>query len=202
METIIIGILILTSIIGLAFIVERGLALRWKKVIPPGIESALENCRTPEDVATLKQVCLGQPSPMGRLLVVAIEHLDWPHQETVDALQTRARHEVVRLERGLVILEIIVGIGPLLGLTGTIFGMITLFSGLGEAGLGDSSVFARGIAIALNATLLGLLVAIPSLVAWSYYNRKVERMAVEMATYCEDFLRRQSRSKRRAQTDY
>ncbi len=196
METYIIGALVLTSIIGLAFIVERGVALRWSKVIPPGVESALENCRTEEDVTMLKQVCLGQPSPLGRLLVVAIEHLDWTREETVDALQTRARHEVIKLERGLVILEIIVGIGPLMGLTGTIFGMIKLFGGLSAAGLGDNSAFASGISIALYATLLGLIVAIPSLIAWSYYNRKVERMAVEMATFCDDFLRRQYRLRR------
>lgn len=196
MENYIIVALILTSIVGLTFIVERGLALRWKKVLPPGVESALESCRTEPDVDTLKQVCLGQPSPLSRLLVVAIEHLDWPREETVDALQTRARHEVVKLERGLVILEIIVGIGPLLGLTGTIIGMITLFGSLSEAGLGDSSMFARGISTALTATLLGLLVSIPSLIAWSYYNRKVERMAVEMASYCDDFLRRQYRLRR------
>lgn len=196
MENYIIGALILTSIVGLTFIVERGLALRWSKVIPPGVESALENCRTEENVATLKQVCLGQPSPLGRLLVVAIEHLDWTREETVDAIQTRARHEVVKLERGLIILEIIVGIGPLMGLTGTIFGMIKLFGALGESGLTDNAAFAGGISIALYATLLGLIVAIPSLIAWSYYNRKVERMAVEMATFCDDFLRRQYRLRR------
>ncbi|HAV63617.1 MAG TPA: biopolymer transporter ExbB, partial [Verrucomicrobiales bacterium] len=133
---------------------------------------------------------------LSRLLVVAIEHLDWPREETMDALQTRARHEIVKLERGLVVLEIIVGIGPLMGLVGTIIGMITLFGSLSEAGLGDSSVFAKGIALALNATLMGLLVSIPSLVAWSYYNRKVERMAVEMASLCDEFLRRQHRLRR------
>jgi biopolymer transport protein ExbB len=198
METFIIGALILTSIVGITFIVERGLALRWQQVIPPGVEAALENCRSPEEVATLKQVCLGHPSPLSRLLVVAIEHLDQPREETVDALQTRARHEIVKLERGLVVLEVIVGIGPLMGLTGTIIGMITMFGSLSEAGLGDSSVFARGIAIALYATLLGLIVAIPSLVAWSYYNRKVERMAVEIATLTDEFLRRQHRLRRPA----
>jgi biopolymer transport protein ExbB len=198
METFIFILLILTSIAGLTFIIERGLALRWQRVIPTGVEAALENCRQPEDVATLKQVCLGQPSPLSRLLVVAIEHLDQPREETVDALQTRARHELVKLERGLVVLEIIVGIGPLLGLTGTIIGMIMLFGNLSEAGLGDSSRFAQGIATALYATLLGLIVAIPSLVAWSYYNRKVERMAVEMATLTDEFLRRQHRLRRPA----
>jgi len=196
MEIIIIGTLILTSIVGVTFIVERGLALRWNRVLPPGVEAALENCRGTEDLATLKQVCLGQPAPLSRVLVVAIEHLDWPREETVDALQTRARHEVVKLERGLVVLEIIVGIGPLLGLTGTIMGMIQLFGGLRQAGLGDSSVFAEGIATALYATLLGLIVSIPSLVAWSYYNRKIERMAVEIASLCDEFLRRQHRLRR------
>jgi biopolymer transport protein ExbB len=196
MESIIIVVLLLTSIVGLTFIVERGLALRWNRVIPPGVEAALENCRAAEDVATLKQVCLGQPSPLSRVMIVAIEHLDWPREETVDALQTRARHEVVKLERGLVVLEIIVGIAPLLGLTGTIIGMIGMFSSLNKAGLGDSSIFAQGISVVLYATLLGLVVAIPSLVAWSYYNRKVERMAIEMASLSDDFLRRQHRLRR------
>lgn len=193
METLIIAALIITSIVGLTYIVERGLALRWEQVIPPGVEAALEDCRTPNDISTLKQVCLGQPSALSRVLIVAIDHLDWPHDETVDALQTRARHEIIKLERGLVVLEIIVGIGPLMGLTGTIIGMITLFGSLSTAGLGDSSKFAGGIATALYATLLGLIVSIPSLVAWSYFNRKVERMAVEIASMCDEFLRRQQR---------
>jgi biopolymer transport protein ExbB len=68
---------------------------------------------------------------------------------------------------------------------------------LSQAGLGDSSVFAKGIATALYATLLGLIVAIPSLVAWSYYNRKIERMAVDIASLCDEFLRRQHRLRRR-----
>ena len=107
----------------------------------------------------------------------------------MDALEIRARYEVTRLERGLVILEIVVGIAPLLGLVGTIFGLIILFGGLGEAGLSDNSVLAEGIALALNATLLGLMTAIPSLIAWSYYNKKVETLAVEMETICDEFIR-------------
>jgi len=88
-----------------------------------------------------------------------------------------------------VILEIVVGIGPLLGLVGTIFGLIMLFATMGETGPGNTGDLARGIATALYATLFGLLTAIPSLVAWSYYSRKVESYAVEMAALCEDFVR-------------
>src|SRR6266568_558010 len=123
-------LLVPTSIVGLAFIIERGLALRWRKIIPPELEKALEICRTKEDLAMLHGICRQQPSALGRLLMVAMEHLNWPKGENADAIQTRARHEIAQMERGLVVLEIIVGIATLLGLVGTINGLITLFGGL------------------------------------------------------------------------
>ncbi len=186
-------LLVATSVVGLTFIIERGLALRWTKVIPPGVESAVENYRTQEELAMLERVCQQQPSALSRLLLIACKHLDWPKTENENAVQTRARHEVAHLERGLVVLEIVVGISPLLGLVGTIHGLITLFGDLSQTGLTDNTALAKGIAIALNTTLMGLLTAIPSLIAWSYYNKKVETFAVEMETLCDEFLRRQYR---------
>ncbi len=193
MEFFIYTLLILTSIVGLTVIVERGIALRWRKVVPPQIEAAVESCLSAQDLPMLKRVCQQHDSPASRLLLVAVEHLHWPKEENIDALETRARQEVTRLERGLVVLEIIVGIAPLLGLVGTIIGMMTLFGGIGEAGLNDASRLATGIALILNATLMGLLIAIPSLVFWSYYSKKVESIAVEMETVCDEFIRRQYR---------
>jgi biopolymer transport protein ExbB len=141
----------------------------------------------------LRRVCEQHHSPLSRLLLVAADHLQWPKADNADVVQTRARHEITRLERGLVILEIIVGIAPLLGLVGTIAGMMTLFADIGQSGLKDASLLAKGIALILNATLLGLLIAIPSLVFWSYYNKKVENIAVELETLCGEFMRRQYR---------
>ena len=181
----------LTSVVGLAFIVERGLSLRWNKVAPSAIAGALAACRTRADVKSLCRVCEQKPSPLGRLLLLASEHLDWPKDDNVDALQTAARHEIVRLERGLVVLEIIVGVAPLLGLVGTIAGMMTVFGDVGQTGLNDAAKLAAGIALILRATLWGLLIAIPSLIAWSYYSKKVEVFAVEMEARCDDFVRRQ-----------
>jgi len=192
MEALVLFVLLpLTSIIGLAFIVERGLALRWKKVVPPEVESAVESCQSSGDVAVLQRVCGQKPSPLSRLLLQAAEHLDRPQAENVDALQTRARHEIVRLERGLVVLEIIVGIAPLLGLVGTIVGMMTAFADVGQANQIDAAKLAQGVALILRATLAGLLIAIPALIAWSYYTKKVEMLAVEMETLCDEFIRRQ-----------
>lgn len=191
MENFVYILLLLTSVVGLAFIVERGLVLRWRKVVPPEIETAVESCRTREDVPMLQRVCEQHNSPLSRLLLLAAERLAWPKADNVDALQTRARHEIVRLERGLVVLEIIVGIAPLLGLVGTIVGMMDVFGDVGQMGMADAARLARGIALILRATLIGLLIAIPALVFWSYYSKKVEMLAVEMETLCDEFIRRQ-----------
>lgn len=197
MELLVYILLILTSIVGLTFIVERGLALRWKRVVPPEIEAAVDACQSREDTERLKRVCEKHASPLGRLLVLAVERLSWPKEENVDALQTRARHEIVKLERGLVVLEIIVGIAPLLGLVGTIIGMMTTFESVGQMGLSDASKLASGIALILKATLIGLLIAIPALISWSYYTKKVEMLAVEMETLCDEFVRRQYRAEKK-----
>jgi biopolymer transport protein ExbB len=197
MEIVVYVMLILTSVVGLAFIVERGWALRWRKVVPPEVEAAVESCQTREDVATLRWVCEQNPAPLSGLLLHAANHLDWPQGENVDALQTRARHEIVRLERGLVVLEIIVGIAPLLGLVGTILGMMDVFGDVGQAGLTDAGKLAGGIALILKATLIGLLIAIPALICWSYYTKKVEMLAVEMETLCDEFIRRQYRQSKK-----
>src|SRR5437899_409279 len=109
MEAFFIVILALTSIIGLAFIIERGLALRWNRVMPPAVETAAEACRSAEDRPMLRRVCEQHGSPLGRLLLAAEQHLDMPKEDNESALQTRARQEIVRLERGLVVLEIVVG---------------------------------------------------------------------------------------------
>ncbi len=189
MENIIIGVLLMASVIGLTFIVERGLALRAVKVIPPAVEGALDTFRTADDLPMLRRICQQHPSSLSRLLLLADKHRRWSKTENSTGLETYARQEISKLERGLVVLEIVVGVSPLLGLVGTIYGLIALFAGLGTTGLSDNNVLASGIALALNATLLGLITAIPSLIAWSYYNKKVESHAVKMASLCDGFLR-------------
>lgn len=193
MEPVVYVLLFVTSVVGLTFIVERGIALRWRRVVPAAVEAAVESCRSPEDVPMLRRVCEQHNSPMSRLLLLTAEHLAWPKTEAVDAVQTRARQEIARLERGLVVLEIIVGIAPLLGLVGTILGMMTAFGNVGKSGQIDPAELAKGISLILRATLFGLLIAIPSLIFWSYYSKKVESIAIEMESMCDEFLRRQYR---------
>ena len=193
MENAVYLLLGLTSVVCLGVIVWRGWVLRWNLVVPPKIVEALAECRSREDAKNVRSLCREHPSPLGRLIRLASDRLDWPKADNMDSLETAARHEVVHLERGLVVLEVIVGIAPLLGLVGTIAGMMTVFGDLGQTGLNDAAKLAQGIALILRATLAGLLIAIPSLIFWSYFTKKVEVLAVEMETLCDEFIRRQYR---------
>src|SRR6202035_3091534 len=104
-------------------------------------------------------------------------------RETLEVVQSRARQEIVRLESGLFILEIIVGIAPLLGLLGAVSGLISVFAAFGaDANAQDPHGIAKGISEALSTTIVGLAIAIPSLIAYSYFTKKVETMASEMET--------------------
>ncbi|MCI0745783.1 MAG: MotA/TolQ/ExbB proton channel family protein [Verrucomicrobia subdivision 3 bacterium] len=186
-------IFVVTSIVALTFIIERGIALRWPRIIPPNVVYAVQSYHSENQLPQLRGVCEQNPSAMSRLLLFATEHLDWSKSETVDLLETRARHEVTRLERGLIILEIVVGIAPLLGLVGTIVGLIILFGKTDLSSMQNHAEFAQGISTALWATFYGLVIAIPALVAWSYYSRKVETLAIEMESLCDEFLRKHYR---------
>ena len=191
MHTFILFLLGVTSVISLAFIIDRGLALRRKVILPPPVVDSLDLCETRSDVNTLLRFCQQhERAPLARLTTTAIEHLDWAKPDNVEALQTRARHEVNRMERGMVVLEIITGIAPLLGLVGTVFGLIEIFGEM-TSPEADTADFAGGISLALYATLSGLSIAIPSLVAWSIYNKRIETFAIEIEMLLDKFLRRQ-----------
>src|SRR4029077_15425714 len=124
------------------------------------------------------------PSALARVLNTLLQHLTWSRTEAVEAVQTRARHEVARLESGLVVLEITTGIAPLLGLLGTLSGLVGIFTAVGT----DPVAVARGIAQALHTPIRGLAVAVPSLITFNYFQRRIEVMAVEMESLVADLI--------------
>src|SRR5215475_2841506 len=175
--------LLVCSIVSVTIMILRGLALRRKMVMPGTIESEIERMAPGENPERLSRLVYHDPSSLARITRVALQHLRGPRSENVEVVQTRARHEMVRLERGLIIREIIVGIAPLLGLIGAVSGLVHVFSNLGlSSGASDTRQIALGIAEALNATVFGLSIAVPTLIGFSYFSRKVEVMSVEMET--------------------
>src|ERR1700693_6091632 len=175
--------LLACSVVAVTTIILRGIALREKNVMPLVIQSEIEPLAPGESPERLSRLVHHDNSSLARITRVALQHLRGPRSENVEVVQTRARHEMVRLERGLIVLEVIVGIAPLLGLIGAVSGLVHVFSHLGlSSGASDTRQIALGIAEALNATVFGLSIAVPTLIAFSYFSKKVEVMSVEMET--------------------
>src|SRR6266550_4025101 len=169
--------LLACSIVSVTAMILRGMALREKNVMPPLIEHEIERLDLGENPERLSRIVHHDHSSLARITRVALQHLRSPRSENVEVVQTRARHEMVRLEKGLIILEVIVGIAPLLGLIGAVSGLVHVFSNLGLSSGGggsDTRQIALGIAEALNATVFGLSIAVPTLVGFTnkcYYGR-------------------------------
>ena len=181
--------LLICSLVSITFILERGFALRRKLILQQDLKRAIDQLTLKGSLEPIERLAAPQRSVLARLVIKCLDHLAWSKAENVESLQTAARNEVVQMERGLVVLEITVGLAPLLGLLGTISGLISIFEGIGSAGLAtEGVVIARGIAEALNTTVGGLIVAIPALIAHSYYSKKIETLAAELESMCMDLL--------------
>ena len=185
------GLLLCCSLVSLAVIILRALALRRALVMPTIIEQEIEMLQ-PDDtegVVKLSRLVRNDDSTLARIAQVGLQNLNWPKTENLEAVQTKARNEIVRLESGMFILEIIVGIAPLLGLLGAVSGLVKVFASFGSnANANDPHLMATGISEALSTTIVGLAIAIPSLIAYSYFSKKVEIMASEMESLISELL--------------
>src|SRR5205814_1002352 len=172
----------------LTVIILRTLALREKNVLPLTIESEMERLAPGANPERLFRIVQHDASSLARIVRVALAHLRWPRSENVETVQTRARYEMVRLEKGLVVLEVIIGIAPLIGLIGTVSGLVHVFASLGvSASSADPKLIARGISEALNCTVFGLGIAVPSLIAFVYFLRRLDHVQEGTASSADQF---------------
>lgn len=180
------AVLVVLSIFSLAVILQRAMVLRIDRALPFGIEKTVKAFRRGGDLDALRVRLENDPSPLSRVLLSVVQHKDWPRQDAQDAIQIRARHEIARLESGLVFLEITTGISPLLGLLGTLSGLVGIFGNIGAHG--DPQMVANGISEALNCTIVGLGVAVPNLVAYNYFTRRVEIVSIALESMSTDLM--------------
>jgi biopolymer transport protein ExbB len=180
------AVLVLLSIFSLAVILQRALVLKIDTVLPPDILRALESLKQGAPTDAFQKKLTAEPSPLSRVLLTLIQHRDWPRAEAIESVQIRARHEIARLEAGLVFLEITTGISPLLGLLGTLSGLVGIFGNIGAHG--DPQMVANGISEALNCTIVGLGVAVPNLIAYNYFTRRVEVVSIELESLTTDLM--------------
>ena len=181
--------LLVCSIVTVTTLVLATLTLREKKVLPLVIESEIERLTPGGSAERLMRIVNDDSSSLAAVIRTALQHLRWPRAENIESVQTRARRELVRLERGLIVLEVMTGIAPLIGLIGTVSGLLHVFSGLGLAtGGSDTKAVALGISEALNCTVFGLSIAVPALIGFSYFSKKIEVMSVEMESLVSDLI--------------
>jgi biopolymer transport protein ExbB len=172
--------LLLLSALALAIIVERFWTLRRKSVLPPGLGEevrawAARGKLDPQHIQSLRAT-----SPLGALLAAALDVRQRPRDQVRERVEDVGRHLVHRMERFLNTLGTVAAIGPLLGLFGTVVGMIQMFMGILDHGVGDISLLAGGIGKALISTAAGLIVAIPALMFHRYFRGRIGEYLVEM----------------------
>lgn len=177
-------LIIACSFASVTIVILKGLQLRWKFIFPAKIETEIRNIEryaTKGDISPLQKILEDDGSVAAQLGIIAISGKHETREENNEACETAARGILHRLETGVPLLEVIVTIAPLIGLMGTIMGLVVVFRGLGTGGADpDPGEIARGIAIALNTTIAGLFVAVPTVIAHGYFSRKLDAISVQM----------------------
>ncbi|OQW99569.1 MAG: biopolymer transporter ExbB [Thiothrix lacustris] len=166
--------LLLSSVIALAIIIERFLALRVSKVVPA---SDIERARKLAGINKLAEAQVDElrnGSLLGRVLATGLESRELPRHIMKENVEEAGRHVVQELERYLPALGTIITIAPMMGLLGTVLGMIGVFGAINTAGVGNPQQMAGGISEALVTTVVGLLIAITTLVFERYFKAKVD----------------------------
>ena len=172
--------IILCSIAAVGILLERLWTLQRKRVLPEDLIKKVSDLAEKNQVTPKVIEALEKNSPLGRVLAAALANRDRGREIMMERVQDTGRHVVHELERFLNTLGTIASISPLLGLLGTVTGIIRAFNAVMLGGMGDPRMLAGGISEALVTTAGGLAVAIPSFIAYRYLRGKVERIVIEM----------------------
>lgn len=172
--------IVLCSVVAAAIILERLWTLQSNRVLPTDLAEKVYKWAESDQITDKLIAALEQNSPLGRLLAVGLANRNRPRERMVERLEDTGRHVVHDLERFLNTLGTIAAVSPLMGLLGTVTGIIHAFNAITMHGIGDPKVLSGGIGEALITTAAGLTVAIPALVAYRFLRGKVERLVVRM----------------------
>jgi len=171
--------LLATSVIAVALIIERLVVLRRDKIVPRGLLDQVLEAYRRQGVSGQLVDNLYQDSPLGRVLAAGLRNHKAPRPVMKEAIEDEGRAVTHELERFLTTLGTIASISPLMGLFGTVVGMIEIFGSQTPTG-SNPALLAHGISIALYNTGLGLMIAIPAMIFFRYFRGKVEGFVVDM----------------------
>ncbi len=175
------GLLALTSVVAIMAVVFKWLTLSRARIVPPLLERKVEGfaqrLEAGNAAPVLEEFEEGR-SVLARLCAVAVAHQGRSHAEIADAVQARAREEIVHLHAGMTVIDVVITVAPLLGLLGTASGLVVVFDGLGDSS--DHAAIALGIGRALKTTIVGLAIAVPSVIAQGWFQRRIDTLAARL----------------------
>jgi biopolymer transport protein ExbB len=172
--------LALCSLIAMVVTIERLMALRRSRVMPQQIIDVVESVEPGRDLSLAVEMCRRTPGVLSQVLRAGLENADQKWEVMRDAVIDAGRQETPAIERHLFWLQTVAQASPLLGLLGTVFGMIQMFSSVSLSGLGDPQVLSDGISQAMLTTAEGLCIGIPALVAYNFLSSRAEQLVAEV----------------------
>lgn len=189
-KSIVMWALLLCSIAALSIIIERLVNLRLSRVLKGSKIESISALIEGGMIQKALDVCKKSPGIFNNIIKAGLEHYRLGREEVKEAVADEGRHEVPKLQKFLTTLGTIVGISPLLGLLGTVTGMIKVFNVISEIGTGQAGALSSGIAEALITTVAGLSVAIPSLVMYNYFQKKSEEIVIDLEGHSLEIIRK------------
>nr|WP_207162372.1 MotA/TolQ/ExbB proton channel family protein [Thiocapsa imhoffii] len=168
------------SIVATAIVIERGWVLRRSRIMPPALVGQIWDWHRTNQLSDARIEDIRRGSPLGRLLAAGLINRRHSREIMKEAIEETGRQVVAELERFLNTLATIASVAPLLGLLGTVLGMIDVFGAIMDVGVGDAALLAGGISKALITTAAGLSVAIPALMFHRFLDNRVAHLALEM----------------------
>jgi len=182
--------LAICSVLSFAVIIEKLINLRVKKIIVPEVKSVVTSLTSEDDITLALSVCDQHKGVLSSLMKLVLQHKGTTYLAMRDELSDNGRQEVRVLEKGLVILETIAAVTPILGLLGTVVGMIKVFNVISVQGVGEASALSGGISEALITTAAGLTVGIPALIFYNYFSKKTEDLILDIENISNNLLKK------------
>lgn len=180
----------LCSVLAMAIVLERTLFLRKSRIIRPEVLRVIDSIQAVKDVGMAVALCQQNRGVFANIVRVGLECVQQQRAEIKEALEDQGRQEVRKLERGMVVLETVAGIAPMLGLLGTVLGMRDVFDVISVEGVGGAMSLSAGIAQALITTIFGLSIGIVALVFFNFFTTRAESIIADIEMYSTSLVRK------------
>ncbi len=186
---VIMWLILISSIIGLAVVIDRFIVLRKARINIPAFLVRIRGYIKKKDISGAISHCMEEKSPIANVVRKGLKKYKFGHDRVKEAIENAGNQEISKLEKGLTVLATVAGIAPLLGFLGTVTGMIQAFMTIEDlAGAANPSDLAGGIWEALITTAFGLIVGIPALAFYNYFLSAIKRLVGEIEVVANDVV--------------